>query len=308
MFKRIAGAGLAIACLTAASAHAACGALPYTLTNGYTADASQVMADLNCLLINPGFTGPVGINTTGPSASLDIAGADNVYTTKIEGASGKLAIFGHQVSGGTNYGTTLIGLNPAETSYQPLSFIGAPILLNPGAGYIGIGTTSPGAKFEADSTDVVEILQHQGGSTSAVYTNYVVTGVVIGSVTNDGSWSGVHFNTTSDRRLKENIAPTVRGLDTLSKMNVDDFNYIADPNKSRVQGLIAQELYDVYPEAVTKGGPDPKLQPWQIDYSRLTPLLIKAMQDLKATNDQLAQRVSTLEKTVAGLQAQAVSP
>ena len=33
---------------------------------------------------------------------------------------------------------------------------------------------------------------------------------------------------------------------------------------------------------VTVGGDDVKTEPWQIDYSRITPLLVKAIQELSA--------------------------
>jgi Chaperone of endosialidase len=99
------------------------------------------------------------------------------------------------------------------------------------------------------------------------------------------SASAVVYNTSSDRRLKENIAPSSRGLDTLLRIPVDDFNFIADPKKIKVQGFIAQDLYELYPEAVAVGGDDPKKKPWAVDYGRVTPLLIKAIQELKSLFD-----------------------
>ena len=59
-----------------------------------------------------------------------------------------------------------------------------------------------------------------------------------------------------------------------------DFNYIADPDKTAQQGYIAQDLYEVYPEAVNIGGEDPSRDPWTVDYGRLTPLLVSGIQDL----------------------------
>ncbi len=50
------------------------------------------------------------------------------------------------------------------------------------------------------------------------------------------------YNTTSDRRLKENIKPSAHGLDLLTALPVNDFNFIADSKKERVQGFIAQDL------------------------------------------------------------------
>jgi hypothetical protein len=50
----------------------ACPPLPDTLTNGTTADATQVMADLESILSCPLFTGAVGIGTTSPTGQLDV--------------------------------------------------------------------------------------------------------------------------------------------------------------------------------------------------------------------------------------------
>ena len=46
--------------------------------------------------------------------------------------------------------------------------------------------------------------------------------------------------------------------------------------------MLAQDVAKVYPEAVHAGGDDPQLEPWMIDYGRLTPLLIRAVQELTA--------------------------
>jgi hypothetical protein len=76
----------------------------------------------------------------------------------------------------------------------------------------------------------------------------------------------------------------------LSRIRVRDYNYISDGEKLTLQGFIAQELYDVYPQAVTAGGDDPKTNPWQVDYGKLTPLLVKSVQDLQSENAQLKAR------------------
>jgi hypothetical protein len=102
------------------------------------------------------------------------------------------------------------------------------------------------------------------------------------------------YASVSDRRLKENITPTTRGLDVLMRVEIDDFYYINDPNKTRTQGFIAQDLYKIYPEAVAVGGDNPKTQPWGVDYGRLTPLLVRAVQELKAVNDGQAKAIAEL--------------
>ncbi len=71
---------VAIATLFAGAASATCTTFPNTLTNGTTADATQVMANLNYLsgcaspINNPSFTGNVGINTSSPTSTLQVHG------------------------------------------------------------------------------------------------------------------------------------------------------------------------------------------------------------------------------------------
>jgi hypothetical protein len=87
-------------------------------------------------------------------------------------------------------------------------------------------------------------------------------------------------------------------------MQVKDYNYIDDADNNNVQtGFIAQELYKIYPNAVQSGGEDVKTKPWMIDYSKLAPVLVKAIQeqqaqieDLKKMNEMLMRRLEALEK------------
>lgn len=131
---------------------------------------------------------------------------------------------------------------------------------------------------------------------------------------NEADWAGsfsadlfvpaASFINTSDRRLKENIKPTHYGLDAVLKMRVVDYRYKADPKKPHT-GFIAQDLHQVYPEAVTVGGENVKTQPWGVDYAKLTPLLTKAVQEQQQietlTQDKAAQaaQIAALKKQQA---------
>lgn len=90
------------------------------------------------------------------------------------------------------------------------------------------------------------------------------------------------------------------------KIGVVDYNYISDEAKTRTTGFIAQDLYKVYPEAVSKGNEDVKVKAWMVDYSKLTPLLVKAVQDqqkeIAALKAQLSE-MNALKAEVAGIKA-----
>jgi hypothetical protein len=107
------------------------------------------------------------------------------------------------------------------------------------------------------------------------------------------SSNAITYATTSDRRLKENIVPTGEGLAKLMEIPVTDFNFKSDPSKTTVQGFIAQDLQKVYPEAVHGGGKD-VTNPWGVDYGRMTPLIVRAVQELKAANDNLVSETMRL--------------
>ena len=64
-------------------------------------------------------------------------------------------------------------------------------------------------------------------------------------------------------------------------------------------GVLAHELKEILPYAVV-GEKDEldengNIRPQGVDYSLLTPVLVKAIQELKSQNDALQSRIETLE-------------
>lgn len=90
------------------------------------------------------------------------------------------------------------------------------------------------------------------------------------------------YNTSSDARLKDDVKPISRALSIIDKLNPVSFKWIRTPRARRAHGFIAQDLHKVYPEAVTRGGDDPQTNPWVVDKSTLIPILVAAIQELKA--------------------------
>ena len=102
------------------------------------------------------------------------------------------------------------------------------------------------------------------------------------------------YSTSSDYRLKENIVPMTGALDRVSLLKPSRFNFIGDDKI--VDGFIAHEAQEVVPEAVTgeKDGVDYNGDPeYQgIDQSKLVPLLVGAIQELKAEVEALKQQLN----------------
>jgi hypothetical protein len=161
------------------------------------------------------------------------------------------------------------------------------------AGNVGIATT-PSARLHVAGTSAAGALVSRfttgpaGADSTTIIAQFLDFGVTTacGSITRTGT-NSVAYNTTSDERLKEGIVASERGLAALMAIKVCDYR-MGDTSQ---QGLLAQDLAAIYPEAVHRGGDDPHLNPWMIDYGRLTPLLIRAVQELTAKVDALEARM-----------------
>jgi len=124
------------------------------------------------------------------------------------------------------------------------------------------------------------------------------------------SASAIAFNTSSDYRLKENLSSITDALTRINQLNPVKFNFKKDSAKIVYDGLIAHEIQAVLPYAVT-GDKDAMtkkviadddgevekdvIDPQMIDYGKLTPILIAAVQELSASNDALKARIEVLE-------------
>ncbi len=110
----------------------------------------------------------------------------------------------------------------------------------------------------------------------------------VGSITRNGL--NTQFNTSSDYRLKEDLQD-FNGLDKVSKIPVYDFKWKTD--ESRSYGVMAHELQEVLPDAVSGDkdaiNEDGSIEPQGVDYSKIVPLLVKSIQELKAEVDLLKQ-------------------
>jgi hypothetical protein len=104
-------------------------------------------------------------------------------------------------------------------------------------------------------------------------------GTKIGGVNRVTTTNAVVYQTTSDERLKSNIADANPVLEKLMNVKVRQFDWtVGDLHQDA--GFIAQELEPVLSGIVTKGKTEDDM--WQMDYARLTPYLVKAIQEQQA--------------------------
>lgn len=93
------------------------------------------------------------------------------------------------------------------------------------------------------------------------------------------------YNVTSDYRLKEDLKP-INGLDIVNKIKVYDYKWKAD--NSRMDGVLAHELAEVLPYAVTGEKDGEQMQ--GVDYSKIVPVLIQAIKDQQVQIEQLKNK------------------
>jgi hypothetical protein len=103
---------------------------------------------------------------------------------------------------------------------------------------------------------------------------------VLGSITHNGT--NVAYNTSSDYRLKQDLKD-YNGLELISGIKTYDYEWKS--NNSRMYGVIAHELQEVLPYAVTGEKDAEDMQ--GVDYSKLVPILVKAIQEQQAQIEEL---------------------
>jgi hypothetical protein len=171
-----------------------------------------------------------GADGFGDSIRLERSGAAN-YWDMVTGGDNSLYV-GYNGTGKvtiTSAGDVLVG----TTNTDPITAQVNGISL--GSDYI-IRTcvnSNPAAAFSRRGTDGSILVFHKN-----------VNGVGSISVTT----SATAYNTSSDYRLKDNIAPMVGALDTVAKLKPVTYNWKADGSDG--QGFIAHELAEVVPDCV----------------------------------------------------------
>ncbi len=105
--------------------------------------------------------------------------------------------------------------------------------------------------------------------------------------------------TTSDERLKDNISDNNAGLKEITALEVKNYTYKNDKDKTPHVGVIAQQLQKVFPNSVIKGKDGYlSITKDEIFYALVNSVkeLCKSIQDLTAKITGLDKRITELEK------------
>ena len=121
-------------------------------------------------------------------------------------------------------------------------------------------------------------------------TDYV--GNRLGAISVGTTSTSITYGGTSDYRLKENIVPMEKGLERVNKLKPVKFDWKSDGTTS--EGFIAHEIQEAgWVLGVTGEKDDEEMQ--MVDYGKLTPLLVKAIQEQQELIETLTARIETLE-------------
>jgi hypothetical protein len=106
---------------------------------------------------------------------------------------------------------------------------------------------------------------------------------VVGRIYSDAS--STSYITSSDYRLKEDLK-TIKGLEIVNKIKVYDYKWKSED--IRMDGVLAHELAEVLPYAVTGIKDGEQMQ--GVDYSKIVPVMVQAIKELKAKIETLENK------------------
>ena len=259
-------------------------------------------------------SGNVGIGETSPQGKLHVKSADSGATADsgadelvVEGSSntGISILSGASASGAIYFGDSGLaydGYIQYDQSNRRFNFAtaGSTAITVDSSGLVLIGDTSQ----ESGDLASTKRLYLEGGESVQMIKNTSANGssnrVSIGFLDSGGTRRGYIYTnnsstdmvTSSDYRQKENVTAMVNGLSRVNALKPVKFKWKHDDYYT--EGFLAHEVQEAgWNEGVTGKKDGEEMQ--AVSYGRITPLLVKAIQELSAKNDALEARIKTLE-------------
>jgi hypothetical protein len=177
-------------------------------------------------------------------------------------------------------------------------------------GNVYIGTTDPNAtNFGMALLANGEIDISRSSGTNFVMNRSTTNGQIIDFRYNNTQVGSISTNSNSlpsDLNFKKDISNISLGLNFVSKLRPVHYRHKMDEdNEPLSNGIIAQEMEEALSECgieknsllILQHKPNEKeneSQYW-VDYTKMIPVLIKSIQELKTQNDALQSRIETLE-------------
>jgi hypothetical protein len=249
-------------------------------------------------------SGNVGIGTSSPELPLSVAG-----NIGMRGTTDHRLTLNSQGTVGTNdsnwirAATTNVLYNAAGGTHS-WEISGTERMRIDSSGNLLVGTTTQGSNEKARVNTTTNNgwsvlmssvnrgwLNRQSNASGGIAAFFEVGAgnTAVGSITTSATTTT--YATSSDYRLKENIAPMTGALAKVLKLNPVTYTWKVDGSVG--EGFIAHELQGIAPHAVSGEKDGEEMQ--GVDYGKITPLLTAALQEAIAEIQSLKARVAELE-------------
>ena len=216
---------------------------------------------------------------------------------------------------GTNHGVAqiqLVGANPGAGAIRFRCAAGGtgalssvPVIATVTTTGVGIGITNPGEVLGMSSTGNCRIrLQSYSGTYPSSYWNFGpenFRNVILYNDANTGvyiTYGSTAWSANSDSRLKNIIAPISNALAKVDRLNPVLYSWKKDDTNAAHPGLIAQDVLEVQPEAVST---TPEGM-YGVQYTELIPLAFAAIKELSAENTALKTQLTAMDARLAALE------
>lgn len=234
---------------------------------------SATISTRDAFLIFPvGTPGRVGIGTPAPQHTLEIQGAPGTVVLSTLNQVGAIAWSGRRFDRDSSE-KWFIGMSNADDKLLFRRTASSNDMVIDEAGLVGIGTDNPGYKLEVNG----DAAKTSGGT---VWIN------------------------SSDERLKDITGEYQRGLDAITSLRPVTFFYKHGnprglPTHEENIGFIAQQVEEVFPEAVSEG------KDGYLDFNMhpVNVAVVNAIKELKAENNALKAENMELREDIAQIKA-----
>jgi len=165
--------------------------------------------------------------------------------------------------------------------------------INTNGGRVGIGTDDPSCTLLINTQDDEYALRIQRGAVAwdinplpeFDYLGFVKEAWTIAYINGaSGNWIAI-----SDGRLKENILELPQLMEKIKRMNIYSYAFKHDEKHTPHIGVIAQEIEKEFPELVNINDGN-----YTVAYSKLSVLILKALQEQEKQIDALEQEINLL--------------
>jgi hypothetical protein len=274
-------------------------------------NASNATFDLNYRFSTPD-SARIRFSTT-TSFNLNEPGELSFWTRANDAQGGGVITERMRITSGGNVG---IGINdPLYLLHIPQNnnlflsnlFVGG-TASNP---RLSSGATGGSMSLEGGGAEEGKIYLQGAGSGGNGYIEFYAGGSLRMTIADNGSIgapSGTNIYNASDLRLKRNISTISNGLDKISALNPIKFNWIDgfEPSEDgkEILGFIAQEVYEVIPEAIESfSGKSIKINdieiqnPLRVNEKFIIPVLVKAIQEQQSQIEILKTKIEILEQS-----------